>query len=235
MLKWFSLLILCCVFLTGAVTAQAAVTTYTDQSSWAAAAGSSSVETFESATVENWTGATTFSKSLTDFTIAGTLPDSNDNAGVYSSGDASLSSGNFFGWSGNATSATLEGGPSFTITFSSARKAVAFDWGNNDYSDYYSVKIDGVAYTNPPFIPKATSSSPLKTGFWGIVSDTEFTSITFTVAATGGTIEQMSIDNVRYGAAQGGGSGSSVPFPVWGICFLAAAFVSVRLLVAKKQ
>ena len=77
------------------------VTTYTDQSTWAAAAGSSSVETFESAATGNTVGPTTYTKSLTDFSIAVTLPDSSDYADVYSSsGAASLGSGNYFGWSG---------------------------------------------------------------------------------------------------------------------------------------
>ncbi len=229
MLRCLGLLVMCCVFWGSAVTAQAAVTTYTDQSTWAAAAGSSSVETFESAATGNTVGPTTYTKSLTDFSIAVTLPDSSDYADVYSSsGAASLGSGNYFGWSGNATGGSSPTGePTFIITFAAARKAVAFDWKNTDGSDYYKVVIDGVTYTQPPLTPSSS-------GFWGIVSDTSFTTLSFSAVYTGGVVSAMGIDNVRYGAASGG-SGSSVPFPVWAIGFLAVVLVSVRLLAARKR
>ncbi len=222
--------------LASAVSAQAAFTVYTDQSQWETASGGSSVEDFNSATPETWT--TSFSKSFSDFVLAG-ISEYEDSTGDHTVGiynDNALFSSNYISWiwSINRTPTPPEG-IKLTITFSKPRTAVAFDWVDKDNLDTYSVTIDGTTWNDPPFVSTdnnaAGSSGGMGSGFWGVVSDTPFTTITFAPAASGGTCEKVGFDNVRYGAAYG----SSAPLPGWAIVLLAAALLSIGWFRVRKQ
>lgn len=116
--------------------------------------------------------------------------------------------GDFFGISHGLTGGTIDGtdflswgginthiGPTFTFEFDDAITAFGFDYNDSDGSDRYGIVLStGEAFDAPPFA-RFTGS-----GFFGLRSNTAFTSVTFRLANTpGGILETFGIDNVRSG------------------------------------
>lgn len=93
----------------------------------------------------------------------------------------------FLGWSGIDDGT----GPAFTFTFDAPITAFAFDYNDRDGSDAYQVSLAGQVFANPPF------SGFTGSGFFGVVSDTPFNTVTFSHSIVGGILEPFGIDNVR--------------------------------------
>lgn len=196
-------------FSLAAAPALGAVVTYTDLSSWQAAAGSTSLETFDSATPGLFAApvASTFGPvAFNGFTLSG--QPTGDYIGITTTSlsgspnnpiPAAFAGQNFVSWG----SADGYVGPTTTITFNQPTKAFAFDWFNTDISDQYQITLNpqGDIFGGPPFTvaPYGTLS-----GFFGVVSDTYITSATISTQFDGGFVSDEGLDNVRL---------SSVPEP----------------------
>lgn len=179
-----------------AVPAHATLTTYTSLAAFQAAAGSTTVETFSSASVGTSTGS--YAGAFNGFTLSST--GNGDFSGI-ATGQIASSADNapipgtflgqkFYGWgdSGNGNV-----GPTSLFSFTKAATAFAFDWFNTDYSDVYSVTVNGL--TQDVF---NISSN----GFFGIVATNNetFTTASIQTATFGGFISTEGLDNVRVSA-----------------------------------
>ena len=186
--------------------AQATVTSYTDASAFAAAAGSVTVETFGTApTGQFGTGMTFGPVAFTGFSVSG-APNDNyvgiatgtiANAGDDSAIPAVFAGQKFLGW-GNGAGVSIG---SITFHFNAPTTAFGFDWFNADGSDKYAVQLPtGETYSDPPFI------APSSAEFFGLISTTPFTNITIVQTTASRYISTAGIDNVRV-------SGIAVPEP----------------------
>ncbi len=200
--------------------ADAAFVTYTNLAAFQTAAGSTSVETFNSAPAFNTTGA--FGPNVYNgFSLSGN--GNGNNIGIHtgsvaSSGaetpiPAAFTGQNFFGW-GSVAGGAING---VTFNFTQPTTAFAFDWFNTDTTDQYQITFSGPAtaatsFTAPPFTVGGT------TGFFGVTSTTVFTTATITNVFNGGYISDEGFDNVRVGAA----ASVATPAPA-GVVVLAAA------------
>lgn len=188
------LAVVACV-LPGQVQAQV-VNTYTDLPSWSAAAGPHSLEDFSTASLGTSTsnfGPTAFTGfSLSSISNGDFVGISNGPVGGGSTPPAPFNGQNFFGW-GNGDG---NDGPTTTFTFTQPVYALAFDWFNNDSTDSYRIVLNptGDTFTGPPF-------DFVSQGFFGVVSDTPFTSATISVVGFGGFVDTEGFDNVRVGLA----------------------------------
>ncbi|NVK56584.1 MAG: PEP-CTERM sorting domain-containing protein [Alteromonadaceae bacterium] len=183
------------------LTQAALITSYTDRTSFVAALGGLATieEDFNGLSESLFTSA--FDLNLGDFSIA-----SNDVAGdsigvrdlVTTNGsyftpthpeNDSVDGTRFFGINGSS------GGPSFTVSFSTERFVFGFDWLDGDVTDSYAMSVLGEVFENPPFDNTWDENSQYR-GFFGIVSDTAFTEISFYQTDAGGTIAGFGIDNL---------------------------------------
>jgi len=203
---------------------EATAVTFTTLASFQAAAGATVLEDFTSAAAFNTTGA--FGPTAyTGFSLTGN--GNGNNIGVHSAAlggalqpplPASFLGQQFFGW------ASASGGPgtigTLTFTFQNPIKAFGFDWFNTDTNDRYRVTVLGVDYSDPPFstIPGAGVAA---TGFFGIVSDTPFTTATITNVIFSGNITDEGFDNVRTSAA-------AIPEPVTVLLVSTGALMAIR-------
>lgn len=172
-----------------AVPAAAAVTTFTSLESFLAAAPSvTTIETFNGRPTGSLPspGPVINAPGFNGFGITGVR--NGDYIGI----NHGLTAGNingtdFLGWSG------IDGGtgPTFTFTFAAPITAFAFDYNDRDGTDLYQITLAGQVLANPPF------SSFTGSGFFGAVSDTPFTTVTFSHSVVGGILEPIGIDNVR--------------------------------------
>jgi hypothetical protein len=180
-----------------AVDAQASVVTYTSLSDWQAAAGSTAVETFDSASTGAFTTGGSYGPvAFNGFSLSGT--GNGDSVGVFTgsiSGNpdtpipASFLGQNYVEW-GNTGDGNV--GPTTTITFTTPVTAFAFDWFNTDTTDEYEITLSsGETFVGPPF----TFAS---SGFFGIVTDTPITSFTISTYTDGGFISDEGFDNLRF-------------------------------------
>ena len=183
--------------LAASASAHATVTSYTDKSSFAAAAGSTATETFGTATPGLF--SSTYSVGFAGFTLSGNTGNNNVGIGTGSfanSGDndsipGSFAGQNFLGW-GNGNAGNAIG--NITITFASPVTAFGFDWFNTDYSDQYGVTLStGDSFSAPPF---TVGSSGTTSGFFGVVSNTALTTATIFNQFGGGYISTEGLDNV---------------------------------------
>jgi hypothetical protein len=207
-----------------ALPADAAFTTFTNAASFQGAAGSLTLEDFNStapSTLAN-PAAPSFSTPFGGFALSGNA--NGDFVAVAAGSNPGNTNGtNFLYWSQLAPgSGTLSGdgnvGPQFTFTFSSARTAFGFDWTDTDSTDAYQIAINGVTFSNPPFAVGGTGS-----GFFGVLATggETFTTVTFTQNAAGGIVEPFGLDNLRFTAAATG----TVPEP-GSISLVAAALLA---------
>jgi len=183
---------------------EATAVTFTNLALFQAAAGATVLEDFTAAAPFNATGA--FGPTAyTGFSLTGN--GNGNQIGVHSAAlggvlqpplPASFAGQQFFGW------ASATGGPgtigTLTFTFVNPIKAFGFDWFNTDTNDRYKVTVLGVDYSDPPFstIP---AQGVAATGFFGIVSDTPFTTLTISNVIFSGNITDEGFDNVRTSAA----------------------------------
>jgi hypothetical protein len=196
---WLIVAMALVVFCTSAT--EAVIVTYTNQAAWQSAAGSTTVETFNSFAVSPFPGApsgTITSPAFNGFSVGGNYND--DYVGI-GSGSALLQingsnnlawtqSPGLAGWAGSFGNGGL--GPLITLNFSSPITAFAFDWKDIDPTDLYDLEVPSQGtFTNPPF------STSTGTGFYGIVSDTPFASVNFRSIVQGGVVDGFAIDNVR--------------------------------------
>lgn len=149
--------------LAGSVAAHAAVTTYNNQTAWQSAVGSVVTDDFES---YGWTSSTgnplTQPANLGGNTYAGPV----QLFGISSNltYDAAYLASNYIEW---------QSGGNLTITFNQAVNAIGFDFGQfyGDSGSPFGISLSNgfttTAYTN------ANSYA-----FWGVNSDTSFTSVT---------------------------------------------------------
>ena len=200
-------------------------TVYTNQAAFLAAAGAGTLETFTSAPVATLTTGSTFGPiSYTGFTLSGN--GMGDNAGIsktgyYTAAPAGFSGQNFYSWGNGSGVGAGNAGPTSVFTFGTGgTTAFGFDWYNRDGTDRYSLTIaGGPTYVNPPF-------SYATTGFFGVISDTAFSSASIQTYNYGGTIAGMGMDNIFVANAP-----SALPEPAtWAMMILGvgAAGYSLR-------
>ncbi len=187
-----------------ASTASAAVVQYNDVVSFNAAlpGGTSTLETFDGEAPQVFTeGAASnfdgFSLSYMD------SPASSQFAGIYTAAQVNGGSGtalngtNSLSWGEyNPVTGSLSGsgdGPTVTFNFFTSITAFAFDFSDSDSTDSYSVQIG----SDPAFALAVPGGGTTFQSFFGFVSDTAFSTITFRQTATGGITETFSVDNIR--------------------------------------
>ncbi len=218
--RFFSAAACLTVFACYTLESTAAIQSYTNQGAWQSAAGPTIVETFDSSPVAPFPGAPGAgaipSQAFNGFSVSGSY--NGDYVGIASGGSLSSINGTKSltwvqhpgtpGWGGPAGNGGI--GPLVTLTFDSPILSLGFLWEDTDGSDSYTLEVPGQsAFTNPPFV---TSGSGV--GFFGIVSDTPFTTVNFRSTRQGGVVGSFSIDNVQTG-------GGVVPEPttllVWSL------------------
>lgn len=182
--------------------AQAAFTVYTNLAAFQGAAGSTSLEDFTSSATFNTTGA--FGpNAYNGFTATGNGNGNNigiHTAGVGSSGQnfpipAAFLGQNFFSW-GNLSGGVIS---PLTLAFGPGTTAFGFDWFNTDRSDQYRITFNpgSVTFAAPPF---TVANGQTSSGFFGVVSDTPFTTAVIANQFEGGYISDEGFDNVRVSA-----------------------------------
>ncbi len=108
---------------------------------------------------------------------------------------APFTTSQYLGWSEVSPYSSGSGtiGPTVTLIFDTAITAVGFDFLDSDFSDEYALSIDGTV------VPGLFSGDGV--GFFGVTSETAFTTLTFTSTVQGGVVEAFGVDNLRYGIA----------------------------------
>ena len=196
----------------------AAISVYTNLAAFNAAAGPTTIETFENATLgvstANYSGIfngfTLNSLSTVDLTgiangaIAVPIANSAPNAPF----PAQFQGQNFYGWGdfGNYGGTPANGGPPKSIfgLTGTNKTAIGFDYFNTDRSDTYSAwinhTVNGYEYVNLFMIHAGAVAS---TGFVGFVATggSVINSLEISYAGSGGYISTAGIDNVRISAA----------------------------------
>jgi hypothetical protein len=213
--------------------AGAVETTYSSLAAFQAAAGPTTLETFNSMATGVYGGPGAFSFNTTaGLTISGN--GNGDNVGI--SGDPSFTppngSGNYYfftdcpqnfsdntGCSGNGNT-----GPTTIFSNAGTLTALGFDFHNYDSSDRYRITVNGVNYDN--VITFGAS------GFFGITSTTGFSSLQIATLSFGGVVSPVTIDNVRF--APSGATSGAVPEPAaWAM--MIAGFGGVGGLMRRRR
>lgn len=169
---------------------------------------------------------------------------SNQTAGIFSAATVNSGFGSAinstnsvaFGESGNlpfadgSTNGTGDG-PVLTFRFFAPITAFAFDFSDSDPSDSYSVQIDDAT----PFQLDIDSNLSTFISFFGFVSDTAFTTITFRQTTIGGGFtEAFSIDNIlTNGFSTQAEADAAVPAP--GIISLLVMSLGGILIARRKR
>lgn len=120
-------------------------------------------------------------------------------------------------------------GPDVTFRFFAPITAFAFDFSDSDTTDSYSVTIGNEA----PFQLASGTSSTFQS-FFGLVSDTAFTTVVFKQTATGGFTEAFSIDNIRTNGFNTQEEANAVPVPA-SLPLLLAGFGGLAWLRRRKS
>jgi len=191
-----------------AAPAHATTLTFTTLASFQAAAGATVLEDFSTASLFNATGA--FGPTAYNgFSLTGNGNGNNigvhtgavANAGPDTPFPASFNGQRFFSL-GNLAGGTMG---TLTFTFNAPITAFGFDWFNTDVTDRYNLSAQvagGGPFVNPPFsLATFTPNATASTGFFGLVSDTPFTTVTIFNNITGGYMSDEGFDNVRTSAA----------------------------------
>lgn len=176
----------------------AAITTYTDYATWAAAVtGPTIVEDFNSIAPYNFADENFFEAGFNGICINGRLE--SDTLGVVDgTGPADINGSRYLGWSGSGA------GPYINYNLSSNATAFGFSYNDTDNTDIYNIKVLGQTYENPPF------SNGTGTGFFGIISDVPFAQVSMEQTAAGGTVSPFGVDDIYTNATLGGG-GTNFP------------------------
>lgn len=173
-----------------ATQAQAALTIYTSRAAWEAAVGS----TFAEQNFDTYTTGTSYQSApvdVGDFSVSM----SGSNFGFIWHNIGPVSSGNNVNGTPQINAATGDVGGT-TLAFDSAITAFGANWAGISDSRTTSIVIDGVATPIPN----------LNGGFWGLTSDTPFTSLLLRLTA--GAADGFGIDDVVYTSGA-----STVPEP----------------------
>jgi hypothetical protein len=184
--------------------ASALTNTFTNLSAWQGQAGTTTLEDFNSSTTGNFSDPIN-QTGFNGFSIGGTLnydpvnDVSTDTAGILAGTATGNTNGtNFVGWTGHGT------GPTIKFNFNSPVNSFAFDWSDNDPTDFYRLDLYNgsnlvSSYGSPPFLNAVGTSS----GFFGVVSDDTFTSASLVhdLSGTSTSATDFGVDNVRTGAS----------------------------------
>lgn len=194
----------------------AVINTFTNITDFTNAAGALILEDFNSSTQQRFTLNTAYQ--FNGFTVTalphqggGTGP----GAGISDTTRSDIDGTARLVW-GRETFGPNNGGwgPQIVFTFDAPTYAFGFDWRNTDPTDSYKLVVLGedlgagnteVPWPRPRSLPGSPSQA---SGFFGLVSDTAFTTITLQQVARGGVLNDMSMDNVRLTQTS-----SSVPEP----------------------
>ncbi|MFG0256201.1 MAG: hypothetical protein ACF787_14065 [Rhodopirellula sp. JB053] len=198
-------------------TSNAAIVSYADQGLWQAATGPTLLENFNSSTPGPFANAPNGmipSQAFNGFTVGGEF--NGDYVGVARSSIDSvlddIDNSPSLAWTQNQVWADWGSdvgngnvGPSITLNFSSAITALGFDWLDLDPTDQYDVRVLGQQFAGPPFVLDGVDvgqGQGLGSGFFGVTSDTPFTSVSFnSVDPQTNIFQGFAIDNVRTGNA----------------------------------
>lgn len=167
----------------------AAITIYNDLASFLTNASYTSLEDFSSTTSTGYS-LNDFSGSFTGFTLSNVA--NGDYSGIVtgSYGGATPPSAfdgqNYYGWADR----NGDQAPTTTLSFNNPTTALGFDYFNTDYTDGYSITVNGQTHLYAP-----TNSS----GFFGVIATggETFTSATIQTAFFGGYVDTAGLDNVR--------------------------------------
>ncbi len=186
--------------LVAASSAHASITAYTSLTSFNAAAGSTTVEDFSTASIGFGTG--NYSGSFNGFSLTGasnrnnvgistgSLADGGDNSAI----PVAFAGQKFYGW-GNFVGSP---GALSTFTPSITASALGFDFFNTDFSDDYNVLVNGNVLATIGY---------RSSGFLGFVANgaDSISSVSIRANNIGGYVSTAGIDNVRV---------ASVPEPI---------------------
>jgi hypothetical protein len=172
-------------------TAGASAGSYTDRTSFNAAAGNLTIETFESAAlVGNSSAGAVQSIAFADFGVSSnpTATKLVDADHFYGSFNTTPAGKNYLSLD---TDAGLKGSTA-TFSFNALTHAIGFDYtGVTERGTTFDLTVDGTTF---PLMPNVDNNS---VGFWGYTSAAGFTSFTLTTSLDSG----YSIDQVTYTAA----------------------------------
>lgn len=178
------------------------ITTYTDLSDFDAAAGLLTLEDFNDSTLQRFDLGTPYS--FNGFTITATNTFTNPvGIGISDTTRSDIDGTPRLVWGENAFGGRRDG-PDILFTFDAPIFALAFDWRNTDPTDSYKLVVLGqdfgaghaeVPWPRPRSLPGSPSQA---SGFFGLISDTAFTTVTLQHVAKGGVLNDMSMDNVRF-------------------------------------
>lgn len=193
------------VLLASSFSAHAAIITYNNEAAFNTAAGGAvdTTETFASATEGIIPQA---GESFDGFEISW-VNGASSNMAVYITDNsfagaqfAPFTTSEHLGWAEDSEYFNGSGsyGPTVTATFDIPQTAVSFNWYDTDSSDEYllSISVDG---TNVSGFPSASGFDG--TTFFGLLSDTSFSTMTFTSYSPGGFVEEMGLDNLSFSSA----------------------------------
>jgi hypothetical protein len=181
--------------------AQATIIQYSTLASFnTATGGSSTLETFDSATAGLLTVGVERLFNGFGFSYTNSAG-GNQRAGIYTAAQINQNSGtainntNSVGWGEWVNGVYTDGrdGPNVVFRFFSPITSFAFDFSDSDPTDSYSVQFGN----ETPFALRVASNATTFTNFFGFVSSNPFTTVTFRQTATGGATETFSIDNIR--------------------------------------
>jgi len=221
-----------CVGLTVGVAGQvqAGVITYTNASTFSTAAGSLTLEDFNSSSLERFVFGTAYQFNGFTITASADPRGTGPGAGIANTTASDIDGTQRLVW--GRTFGPNQGGwgPQILFTFDTAVTAFGFDWNDRDTTDGYELVVLGNS------IGSAASAVPYPrvsgSGFFGLVNDTPFSSVLLRQVQRGGFVEDMSMDNVRFSTA-------AVPEPatlaVFGIGACIAGFGAARRRRSEKR
>ncbi|ENO79636.1 hypothetical protein C662_10681 [Thauera sp. 28] len=188
----------------------AVINTFSNLAAFSAAAGTTALEDFNDSALGRFSYGVAYDFDGFTLTAAANPRGTGPGVGIGNTARSTIDNTARLIWGSQTFGANGSGwGPQIEFIFDAPTYAFGFDWRDTDSTDSYKLTVLGVdfggATTGGLFPRNGTSTS----GFFGLVSDTAFSSVLLQQVARGGVLDDMSIDNVRFTPAPA----SAVPEP----------------------